>query len=262
MTPPDPVPADAKRNVGKHTFESVTPRTLSQRITREIIASILSRHYLSGQFLPTEEELCRQMGVSRSVVREATKAVAMLGIIEPQQGRGTVVLPEEDWNVFAPEVVEARRDLELMDEFLIDLLEVRRVIEVEAAALAAERATEHQLDAMRAQLESMRDLRDDPDGYARADVEFHDTILVATGNRPLRQLLRSIEPALVTARTLSLTVEPEAIVRSIREHQAIYRGIAAGSPKQARKAMASHLSWTANLLVVDNGLIINTRSKE
>lgn len=262
MTPPDPVPPADQANIDKHTFESVTPRTLSQRITREIIASILSRHYLPGQFLPTEEKLCRQMGVSRSVVREAAKAVAMLGIIEPQQGRGTVVLPEEDWNVFAPEVVEARRDLELMDEFLIDLLEVRRVIEVEAAALAAERATENQVDIMREVLDSMSDLRDDPDGYARGDVEFHDTILEATGNRPLRQLLRSIEPALVTARTLSLTADPEAIARSVREHHAIYRGIAAGSPKEAREAMASHLSWTADLLVDDNGLIIKSRSSE
>ncbi len=124
-----------------HRFPSVVTETLSRKITREIIGSIIQGHYRPGDLLPTEEELSQQLGVSRPVVREATKAVTMLGMLRSKQGKGTVVLPDENWNEFAPEVLEARSDVQSMDTFLIHLLELRRIIEVEAAGLAAERAS-------------------------------------------------------------------------------------------------------------------------
>jgi DNA-binding FadR family transcriptional regulator len=245
-----------------HRFGAVTSRTLSQRITKEIITSILQGHYSPGELLPTEEELSRQMGVSRSVVREAAKAVSMLGMIEPRQGRGTIVLPAGGWNEFAPEILEARRDLNLMDEFLLDLLEVRRIIEVEAAGLAARIASEEDLHRIEGRLKEMEDLGDDAERFARADVEFHDGILVATGNRPLRQLLRSIEPALLAARKLSLTSGADRLARSVREHRTIYQAIAARSPQRAKRAMAAHLSWTADLSLDDDGLVITGGRKQ
>jgi DNA-binding FadR family transcriptional regulator len=229
-------------------FELVTAQTLTQGATREIVSSILVGRFQPGEFLPTEDELGRQLGVSRSVVREAAKAVSMLGMIESQQGRGTIVLPSDNWNEFAPEVVEARRDLNLVDQFLVDLLEVRRTIEVEAAGLAAERATDAQLASIGGLLTDMDRVTDDPDAFAQADVSFHDAIVAATNNRPLRQLLRSIQPALLTARTLSLSSGPDGIIRSLEEHHAIYEAISTRSSATAKTLMVTHLSWTANPL--------------
>jgi DNA-binding FadR family transcriptional regulator len=230
-----------------HTFSAVTAETLTERITREIIASIIRGHYGPGDFLPTADELSKQMGVSRSVVREATKAVTILEMIRSRRGRGTEVLPFENWNEFAPEVIEARRDLQTVDEFLVHLLELRRIIEVEAAAVAATRAGEEDVAAMRSLVGSMADVGDDTTAYARLDVRFHDAILAATGNRPLRSLLRSIEPALLTARTVSLNTKRAGIRRSIEEHVAIFEAIADRSASRARRAMSTHLSWTANI---------------
>jgi DNA-binding FadR family transcriptional regulator len=232
---------------GSHRFPAVTGETLSRKITLELVASIIQGHYAPGDLLPTEEALCQQLGVSRSVVREATKAVTMLGMVRTRQGRGTEVLPEENWNEFAPEVIEARRELHTVDQFLIHLLELRRIIEVEAASLAAERATREDVEAMRALVAEMQDAGDDPQAFARVDVAFHDRILAATGNRPLRSLLRSIEPALLTARMVSLTTSPTGVRRSSGEHRQILDAIASGSPEQARAAMSTHLSWTAHL---------------
>jgi len=183
-----------------HRFSSVTAETLSRRITREIIASIIQGHYGPGDLLPTEDELCQQLGVSRSVVREATKAVTILGMIRSPQGRGTEIQPYENWNEFAPEVIEARRDLQTFDEFLVHLLELRRIIEVEAAGLAAQRAAPDDISTMGSLVDAMDDVGDDVAAFARVNIGFHDTILAATGNRPLRSLLGSIEPALLTAR--------------------------------------------------------------
>ena len=232
-----------------HRFTSITPETLSRRITRELIASIIQGHYGPGDLLPTEDELCQQLGVSRSVVREATKAVTILGMIRSRQGRGTEVLPYENWNDFAPEVIEARSELKTVDEFLIHLLELRRIIEVEAAGLAAERAEPNDVSTMRSLIVAMKDVGDDVTAFAGIDVGFHDAILAATGNRPLRSLLRSIEPALLKARTLSLTTRAAGLKRSTNEHLAILEAITERSASRARQAMSSHLSWTADLSI-------------
>jgi GntR family galactonate operon transcriptional repressor len=230
-----------------HRFSSVRAETLSRRITREIIASIVQGHYTPGDLLPTEDELCVQLGVSRSVIREATKAVTILGMVRSRQGRGTEILPYENWNEFSPEVIEARTDHQAVDEFLVHLLELRRIIEVEAAGLAAERATAPDITAMGSLIDEMVEVGDDVAAFARLDVRFHDAILAATGNRPLRSLLRSIEPALLTARTVSLTTRGEGVKRSIKEHRAISEAINSRSAPRARRAMSSHLSWTANI---------------
>jgi DNA-binding FadR family transcriptional regulator len=234
-----------------HRFSSVTTETLSRRITRELIGSIIQGHYEPGDLLPTEDELCQQLGVSRSVVREATKAVTILGMVRSRQGRGTEVLPYENWNEFAPEVIEARRDLQSVDDFLVHLLELRRIIEVEAAGLAAERAGADDITTLEEHLASMRAIGDDAVAFARVDVDFHDAILAATGNRPLRSLLRSIEPGLLTARTLSTTTHPRSVRRSIEEHEAIFDAMKRRSAADARAAMTAHLSWTANITVTD-----------
>lgn len=229
-----------------HRFSSVATETLSRKITLEILGSILEGHYRPGDLLPTEEELSQQLGVSRPVVREATKSVTMLGMLRSRQGRGTEVLPYENWNEFAPEVLEARGHLQTVDEFLIHLLEVRRIVEIEAAALAAERASADDISLIEPFLTAMATVGADASKFAALDVGFHDSILAATGNRPLRSLLRSIEPALLAARTMSLSSRPSGVERSTREHRAIFKAIAAGSPGAARRAMSSHLSWTAD----------------
>lgn len=229
-----------------HRFSSVTAETLSRRITREIIASIIQGHYGPGDLLPTEDELCQQLGVSRSVVREATKAVTILGMVRSRQGRGTEILPYENWNEFAPEVIEARSDLQTVDEFLVHLLELRRIIEVEAAGLAARRADAEAISSMASLITAMEKV-DDVADFARLDVGFHDAILAATANRPLRSLLRSIEPALLAARTVSLTTRRAGLKRSAKEHGAILEAIRERSASRARRAMTTHLSWTANL---------------
>jgi GntR family transcriptional repressor for pyruvate dehydrogenase complex len=221
--------------------------TLSERITRQLVESILLGRYRPGELLPTEDELCQQFGVSRPVVREAAKALSMLGMIRSRQGRGTEVLAYESWNELAPEILRARRDLDLAEDFLVDLLVVRRTVEVEAASLAAEHATPADLGAMARFLEEGEEAGDDVEAFARVDVAFHDAILAATGNRPLRSLLHMIEPTLLAARIASLTSRPDSTRRSLREHRAIYRAINAGSPDDAKEAMATHLSWTANL---------------
>ncbi len=227
--------------------QSLTVETLSERITRQLVEGILQGEHLPGDLLPTEDELGRLLGVSRPVVREAAKALSVLGMTRSRQGRGTEVLPRESWNEFAPEILAARSQLDLVDDFLVDLLVLRRAVEVEAAALAATHAGPEHLGSLARCLADAEEVGDDAEAFARIDVAFHDAILVASGNRPLRSLLRMIEPALLAARIASLTSRRDGMKRSLREHRSIYRAIEAASPEQARSVMTAHLSWTANL---------------
>lgn len=230
-----------------YRFTSVAAETLAQQVTRQLTASIVQGVYDPGSLLPAEEELCRQFGVSRSVVRETAKALSTLGLIRIRQGRGTEVLHHESWNVFAPEIIEARRELGLVDDFLADLLVLRRIVETEAAALAAERATGEDLERMAEALRQGKEAGRDIEAFARADVAFHDAIFAASGNSALQSLLRMIQPTLLAARMASLATRREGLRRSHREHGSILRAIEARSPVDAGATMSEHLAWTANL---------------
>ena len=127
---------------------SLTSQTLSKRISRELLTSILRGEIAPGQALPSEDDLASQFDVSRPVVREAVKELAVLGLVESRQGRSTRVTQQDDWNHFAPELLAARSEVGAVDDFLLELLELRRLIETGAAGLAAAHASEDDIEKM------------------------------------------------------------------------------------------------------------------
>jgi DNA-binding FadR family transcriptional regulator len=130
---------EAARGFG---FGGVESRTLTEQITKQIVHSVVRGDLASGAQLPSEHELARQFDVSRAVIREAVQAVAMLGLIQRRQGRGTRVAPRHEWRHLAPELLLARAEIGGVEGVVLELLELRRMVEVEAAGLAASRITE------------------------------------------------------------------------------------------------------------------------
>lgn len=231
-------------------FDSLTSETLSRRISRALLTRILRGEIPSGNALPSEDELASQFDVSRPVVREAVKELAVLGVVESRQGRSTRVTPEDEWNPFAPELLSARSEVGATDAFLLELLELRRLIETGAAALAASRATPEDIRRMRAAFEQMEHLTDF-DRFTDADVAFHQAMLASTGNHLLARLIEMIGPALRFGRRISLERRPDGPDHSQRGHRRVLEAIEAHDPDAAREAMREHLSWTADLTVED-----------
>ena len=230
-------------------FESLTSETLSKRISRALVTSILRGEIAAGNALPSEDELASQFDVSRPVVREAVKELAVLGMVESRQGRSTRVTPKGDWNPFSPEILSARSEVGAVDDFLLELLELRRLIETGAAALAATRATPEEIGRMRIAFDRMEAHVHDLDRFTDGDIAFHNAMLASTGNQLLIRMIDMISPVLRFGRRISLERRPDGPIDSQRGHRRVLEAIESHDPDAAREAMREHLSWTADLTV-------------
>jgi DNA-binding FadR family transcriptional regulator len=214
---------------------------------RVLIGDIVSARIPVGGSLPREADLAEQFRVSRGVARECIRGLEERGLVLVKHGRGATVSDEEEWDMFNPDVLSAVLESEHGVEVLGEYLECRRVLEISAAGLAAERATERDLAALSDAFERMtaaaeRAQRNSAaeDLYHQADIDFHHAVIRATGNRALGRMTEPIHRALATARRP--LARPDArLGRSLPEHQRILAAIAAGDRDGAREAMRAHL---------------------
>jgi GntR family transcriptional repressor for pyruvate dehydrogenase complex len=229
------------------SYDQITPRLvadgeagarLSDRVATELQRLILTEELAFGERLPTEPELCRLFGVSRTVVREAVRSLASKGLLEVRQGGGTTVR--------FPDVSQASELLTIMlrssgGDFFRLVHEVRSLLEVEIAGLAAERRTEADLAVLERQLEQTREAALDHEGWARADVELHQTVAVATHNPLYPVLLNSMAEMMMELRITAARLA-ETPLRAQRYHERIVQEIRAGERTSARRAMREHMA--------------------
>jgi GntR family transcriptional repressor for pyruvate dehydrogenase complex len=218
-----------------------TRRTrLRDRAADQLLDMVISGGLGPGERLPPERELCSRLGVSRTVVREALNLLEARGLISIEHGRGAVV------SGGSPRAVRDTLGLLLrvQPKTLWELLEIRKILEVEVAGLAAERAGRGDVEAMRLQLERMRDSIDVPEGYVDADVEFHALLARGARNEVLLTMLEPVVDLLRASRRVSAAL-PGRALRALGEHQGILRRVEAGDAAGAREEMRLHLANTA-----------------
>lgn len=177
-------------------------RRRKPRMRQEIVAG-LARRILSGQippgdFLPREPDLCAEYGVSRTVIREATKVLESKGLLRSRPRLGTEVLQANAWNMLDPDLLGWVGSDFHDPRFVDSLMEARSIIEPAAAELAATRASAAELAALeRAYRQMGVSLPHDIDVGAEADMEFHTALLVASHNHVLACLAGVIRAAMV-----------------------------------------------------------------
>lgn len=155
---------------------------LHARIAHEIGRRIASGRIAEGELLPRESELQEEFAAGRQAVREALKVLGAKGMILARRRAGTFVRPRSSWNLLDPDVLAWHPPHALPERVLRDLVELRRLIEPSAAALAAERASSEDMERIEAALVRMREGLDEPQNFYRADIEFHMAIFAASGN--------------------------------------------------------------------------------
>jgi len=222
-------------------------RKLYQYVVEEIGHQIMQGHYGIGDVLPTEDRLSEEMQVSRGVLREAIQVLAQKGLVQTRPRVGSQVLPRKNWNLFDPDVLVWRLQIEDKTTFLKDVTEVRRLIESEAAKQAARRATAIEISEIKSILNQLKEMLNDQttykyDAYLALDIRFHTMILEASHNDLLAQIGRTIRDAVHQARqidTSDVVVQKE----SWPYHAAIAEHIEKKNPEAA---------YAASLAMFDN----------
>ncbi len=221
---------------------------------RVLIGEIVGGRFKTGDLLPREADLAEQFGVSRGVARETIRGLEERGLVSVKHGRGATVSPPRDWDAFDPDVLTAVLQGDRGAEFLDDYLECRRLLEGQAAALAAERATEADIEQLEAAFEAMKEsaerARTNPAGeqlYRESDIGFHRAVVNATQNKALGQMTEPLHRALVAA--LEPLARPEyRFERGLPEHERILNAIRDKDGDAAREAMLAHLTTVGEYL--------------
>lgn len=204
-------------------------------IARELGISIVTGERVPGEIFPSEFELASQLGVSRSVVREAMRMLAAKGMVESRQKAGTRVRERKHWNLLDPMLLAWMFEGAPPQAFVRDLFQLRMIVEPAAAEIAARSRTASQLSRMGHALETMDAMTLDTVAGQNADQLFHAVILEATDNELLVSLSGSIAAAVrwTTYFKYRGSAKPND---PMPQHRALFEAIANSDPNAAREA--------------------------
>ncbi len=235
----DPGPFSAARPHAAPAAQTLNPERLSDRLASLLAEQVDSGALSPGDRLPTEAQLALQHGVSRTVVREAVHQLKSRGLLRSRQGSGVfVAVPSPNQSLaFDPKVLESMAAV-------IHVVELRRVLEGEMAALAAQRATRDQLRALKRALAAIDSAMHEGRDGVDEDMAFHRAIAQATANPQFTRLLAFLDQYQRDAMRVTKGNEArhEEFLQQVRaEHNAIVAAIAARDADAARRCATEHL---------------------
>jgi GntR family transcriptional repressor for pyruvate dehydrogenase complex len=228
--------------MAKSFLTPVARTTLTADICRKLSNHLIRGDWQEGEKIPAERELCQQLGVGRASLREALKALEIMGMIETRLGDGTYVCRKSDffarpllWAIASSGKAEAQ-----------ELFEARRLIEVEMAGLAAQRSTAEELKVVRSYLDRMEQAKIAKE-FLEADIGFHMAIGQASHNAILLKallLIRNLMQRWIGGALAVTGVQEKALL----QHKAVFEALAARDAGGARVAMTAHLDEMASHL--------------
>ena len=224
---------------------SKRPR-LHHLVIEALTEEIVRGSFPPGTALPTEPELAARFDVSRTVIREAVRILASKGLVVAKQGSGVWVQPPDTWDHLDPLILANRLQVGQDVTVLDHLLEVRQMLEVEVAGLAAERRTEDDLHVLRDMVMRMREAvgAGRIDELSTLDPCFHQALFSASGNIVMRQMAWVAITLIQSAGTLQPGRRPKYGLPpsevSQRGHEAILAAVESGDPERARGEMLRH----------------------
>jgi DNA-binding FadR family transcriptional regulator len=218
-------------------------RNLFGQVVEELGSRIVRGELQPGQTLP-ESELCRDLGASRTVVREALKSLSAKGLVDTRTRTGTRVLEPTHWNLLDLDVLGWRYTAMPRMQFLRELFELRRMIEPAAAGLAAERATSLEIEAIARAYADMQKADHESAAAIDADLRFHRAVLAAAHNELLAQMGGVIGAGLLT----SFRISSSSFDVFLPQHGEVLEAIRYGRPPAARAAMEKLLVSTREFL--------------
>jgi len=217
------------------TLSKGTGARLSEMVAAALGRRILLGDYQPGQNLPTEPQIQKEFGVSRTAVREAIRLLSAKGLTVARPKVGTRIRPAAEWNMLDSEVLRWQIEEKPNEAFVNSLFEMREILEPAAAARAAERATREEIARLAEALEGIRSEERGTEAQVLADLAFHMTILEAARNPMLRSVGTLIESALEISFSLGwrTVMGDDAIL----QHGAVFEAVRDRKPDEAFLAM-------------------------
>ncbi len=212
---------------------------LHMRVADVLGMAILRGDYPTGTVLPSEMQLCEDLGISRTALREALRGLIAKGLLESRPKRGTLVRDQIHWNHLDPDLLRWRIETTDTSTYLEKMFALRRSTEPEAAALAARHALPENRAQLAADFQAMVDAGDDDAAWVEADLAFHRTIYLATQNEffwPIGEML-----AVSLRQMFSIAAQGSHRARAIAEHGDLCSAIVEGKPDLARAASLTML---------------------
>jgi GntR family transcriptional regulator, transcriptional repressor for pyruvate dehydrogenase complex len=212
---------------------------LADRAMQQLQELIINRTFSPGDRLPAERVLGEQLGVSRTVIREALRGLAIKGLVEVRDGAGAFVRSPSTALVTELLGMCVSR-LDTGDLTFHHILEMRRILEIEMAGLAAKRHSQEHVLELNRLVALMEQPGSSREQWAEVDYQFHDVVAVASHNPLFPIVLRSISDALMRVRLLAMRL-PDFRSKSVYHHRSICTAIRSRSVRRARAAMEAHL---------------------
>lgn len=217
-------------------FNEAAPK-LAERVAKRLIEAVQQGRLPAGSRLPTEQALCDQYGVSRTVVREAISMLKREGMVASRQGSGTFVAANPS---IALRLSPPQGNLDAV----VEILEIRSALETKAAELAAQRRSNAHLRTMRNALAELEEAVERGEDGVREDLAFHRSIVEATGNAHFLETIDFLHQLLHQAISVTRGNEarhPQYMQQVDQEHVLLVEAIAAGDSEAARRAASLHL---------------------
>ncbi|HLX82258.1 MAG TPA: FCD domain-containing protein [Terriglobales bacterium] len=224
-------------------FEPIQRETVMSMVAHKIEQLVRRGDLKAGDRLPSEPDLAQMLGVSRGSLREALKGLMYLGLIKSRAGDGTyiqsslsrVLNQHFQWMIVLDEVKH------------LEIYELRKIIEPDAAALAANRATRADIECLKAALDGLAEGRRNPELFRAFDIQFHDALAQASGNAAIQTTMRMLYHATSEARNAVLPFIDDWD-RHWRRHERVFNCIRDHKPALARKAVLDDLQYAETLL--------------
>jgi DNA-binding FadR family transcriptional regulator len=223
-------------------------KSLHHQVAGRIGALIGNGSLAPGTVLPNENELGNELGVSRTVLREAMKVLGSKGLVEVRRKTGTRVRPDTDWNMLDAEVLAWFFAGTKIPSTLSYLLDLRRLIEPAAARMAAELGTQEEVKKIQASYLQMEAMADDVAASVEADLSFHLALLEATHNPFLRSFGALIQSALRASFRFTNS-NHDLYLQSLKLHKKVCDAVTARKGNLAEKSMMTVLSQTSEDIV-------------
>lgn len=248
------VPTGPRRHIVElpEDESAALPTGAARDAVNELGARIANDTYLPGDVMPREDDLAASLGVSRATVRDAIKVLSGKGMVRTARRYGTTVRPVEDWNLTDADIINWHDMAHpRIARIFAETTELRSILEPQAAALAAMRATAAQVVALTEAAEAIRPGDAPLQTLFEADCRFHTTLLQATGNSVIAQMRRVFVAMLRVSYEYGI-VRPDNDILSREGHLAVAAAIAARDPDKARAEMDRMLGRNRSLTAGDN----------